>query len=395
MSETIDSTIIDSVSPDERERDLSAFLTFLERLYERSGFDVTQPQQRNKILLNELSPFSRKNLLFALRETHRRLLRRCITDPQHWTSERAKDIEHAISEKKIKTAISSRWHDHILSTPGHDIQYQRYGWFLIQQKLMQLITEKASPQSLQHIGWISFDMNGLKSLIDCTNHQNGHLFLQNTARVFLTHKNDTTIPLTAGGDEFALLIRTPDTLSPQYLAKIIAGYQQDITNSLELQRAINFEDPKILMRYGGIGKKERELLSALPPDECRQDLQTIRDELPPIFTPSISGGAATLEEGVLFALQREDEHRLQLDLDLETFESASEKAIMGMLSIADARESAAKATFKKDLEVSNPKLADFLRRNRENRDLAQRLRLKRQQIQDLLAHITKLQTTGE
>lgn len=391
MPETIESTL-GNLSPDEQERHLSDFLIFLRELYDRSDMDVTQQEGANKILLHELSPVSLRNLLFVLRETHRRLLRRCITDPQNWTQARAEETYHAIAERKLSTAISSRWHDHVLSTPGHAIQYQRYGGFLIKQELLRLAAEKTlHPTSLQNIGWISFDVNGLKTLIDCTNHQNGCHFLQNIAKILLDHKSDAVTPLTAGGDEFALLLKSPSPLSQELLTEIIQRYQQEIATNPALQSAINFEDPNVLMRYGGVEKDQRKLLVKLPLDEQKKDLQSIRDELPPVFTPSISGGAATLAEGILFALEREGETHLSLDTELETLDTIAKKVTFGMWAVADARQHTAKQNFKTDLEHRDPRLADFLRRNKENRELALRLRMKREKIQELLGELTKLQ----
>jgi len=200
-------------------------------------------------------------------------------------------------------------------------------------------------------------MNGTRSIRELVGHTKTGVLLQGIARV-LTEKESSTrlwlernglhvTPIATGGDEFAILLRGNSPLSNELLQATGAGYQQAIADDPILRKSVNLNQPHMHAKF-------KEPL----PDEC------------PI---TVAHGAATLDEGILWAREQDDDdHRLLLNGD-ESFTEACAKIYAGTLDVADSRQKKNKRAFKKHLATTNPQLARLLTRTRESQDLMSRL----------------------
>ncbi|HAI98387.1 TPA: hypothetical protein DCL30_02475 [Candidatus Peribacteria bacterium] len=365
-------------SPDNREYLLSLALEYLRGLHQSS---CVQPDEfRTTKRWEALNPPVRKNIGLLLRGFRQKL-------EEHgrafeWPSGRIAKAYGAAEEGKLQTALKGRWHDHILSTPGHPIQYQRYGSYVLTQELERIAMDTSSPEQFGTCAWLFFDTNHLKSINECIGHPNGCRFLQRTAQLLLDPQTETrqwldklgitVTACSAGGDEFALLLRSGSPISPALLQEIIRRYQTEISASKELRACVNFDDPNVLMNTG-LSEKERKNFLKNPPAKREERLRKIREELPDIFVPSVAAGAVRLDEAILWAMNHQVEEQPPLFSDAnETFESACQKIIIAIGKLSEAREKADKSKQLQTWEKTDTKQWLFAQRNRQNRVLAKR-----------------------
>jgi GGDEF domain-containing protein len=200
-------------------------------------------------------------------------------------------------------------------------------------------------------------MNGTRSIRELVGHTKTGVLLQGIARVLAEKGSSTRLwlernglhvtPIATGGDEFAILLQGNSPLSDELLQAAGAGYQREIADDPILRKSVNVSRPHMRAKF-----KEP------PPDEC------------PI---TVAHGAATLDEGILWAhKQDDDDHRLLLNGD-DNFTEACAKIYAGTLDVADNRLTKNKRAFKKQLATTDPKLARFLTRTHEAQNLMAQL----------------------
>jgi len=195
--------------------------------------------------------------------------------------------------------------------------------------------------------------------------------------------------MATGGDEFVLYLRGHSPLSPAFLNEVILSFQREISSSEILRAFLNFDDERVLMKYGMPSRQQRKEFMSLPPEERQKRLRDIRDSLPERFVPSIAGGGALLDEGIILAVEKDVRDLQGSD---ETFISLREKVVQSTLDLAEDRQKKNKDRDLDALETADPRQHAFRLRTGENRRLQHEKRrletelaVTRQQLQELLA----------
>lgn len=329
-------------------------------------------------MLRQLGTETRRIMLSHLRTIERRINRRSdATSPEVIARNTA--LLRQMRRERITNVFAENWYDSILSTPEYPIHAKGYGRFLLHTAVREFVREQAPPEAFQHIGWISFDTNGLKTMIDCTTYGNATRYLQAIARLLLDREGRTrrwmeemdirVTPLAAGGDEFALFLHASSHLDAPLLKEIIAGYQEEVSDSTELRSFLDFDARETLLNFGLPTERERERFLTLGIAEQEQELRRIRASLPALFVPTIAGGGATLDEGIVRAVESGS---LNPAHSTETFDTARETMRRHLVELAEARQAENKATFKRSVQATDPLFHSFLLRNGENRQLAKK-----------------------
>jgi len=183
--------------------------------------------------------------------------------------------------------------------------------------IRKLAIANASIDSLRSVAWISWDPDGMKTIDDCTTYDNGNHFLQCLAQLFLNPEGRTrrwlkdklqidVLPVTAGGDEFAMLLRGKAPITPELIEKIIASYQQEIAEHAPLGAHLDLNDPKFLKRFAIRSEAQRREFEHLPLPEQKRRLQIIFNKLSENgkgFVPTVPAGGKTLDQAVNDALE--------------------------------------------------------------------------------------------
>ena len=256
-----------------------------------------------------------------------------------------------------------------------------YGTSMCRYRLRELMAESPTPKSLSRFGWIMFDVNGLRSFKDSTSHEYTTHYLQEIVKILINPNGPTNkyleelginvIPMATGGDEFELYLSGREPLTDEIIQRTVASFQQEISTSETLRSLLNFDNKDVLMAHGVSTEEQRNIFEALPVPDQQKILKEIREALPDTFTPSIAGGGAILNEGVILAADI-DPHDLQGED--ETFYSVREKIIQHTRSLAEKRQKENKKNELEKLKLENPKEHAFRLRNKENRELEEQNR---------------------
>ena len=295
---------------------------------------------------------------------------------EKWSDELLREKIEAMTRKIIADMVQEHLYESTLSTPENPINSAIYGTSMFRYRLRELMTENPTPESFSRFGWIMFDVNGLRSFKDSTSHEYTTQYLQEIVKI-LIDPNGTTykylealginvIPMATGGDEFELYLSGTEPLTNEIIQHTVASFQQEITTSERLRSLLDFDDQDVLMAHGVSTEEQRNIFEALPEPDQQKILKEIREALPDTFTPSIAGGGATLNEGVILAADI-DPHDLQGED--ETFYSVREKIIQHTRALAEKRQKENKKSELEQLKLKYPKEHAFRLRNRENREL--------------------------
>lgn len=230
-----------------------------------------------------------------------------------------------------------------------------------------LVKEKINLTKIRGLGMINFDVNGLKAINDIAGHEKGTEYLKRIAETFKS--GNTTKSLedngvrvfvsSNGGDEFVIILSDDINLAEVkegyiFINKILESYQKEM-ELIDVGDIIDFSDPEIISKFDEI-------------------------EIPGnfIFTASVSGGTALLEE-----ILTDETIFPEIEHEVDYSEKLS-KIISDLFSISDKRGKKDKAAFKMELDQSGDKNKEFLlmllKRNaetalieQENRELKRKL----------------------
>lgn len=279
------------------------------------------------------------------------------------TVERLKS--YGLSEKILKQEAEIRAQelvDRYIDT-RFDLPKGTYLRLEIIRLLDNLISGDLEEKDINGLGFISFDLNGLKAVNDLSGHEAGDSFLERSAEIFksgqttkeLAKSGIKVLIFAGGGDEFTIVLSGQEDLTARedkqdLLDTIRKRYEAEIA-SIDCADLVDLSKPET-----------REKLEGLKiPDEFK-------------FRATASGGSATLREII-------DNYSIEGD---ENYYAKLGIIMGGLIDLSDQRASANKRKFKKKLSDSDDENEKFLslilKRNieameleRENRGLKQRL----------------------
>jgi hypothetical protein len=346
-------------------------MALLQTLHARSLQRKPDDEHILERMIAQIEQKTRSITLVHLRTVEHRLRERYRDSP-------SEQIEALISRLRMDTiskVFAENSYDSILSTPGYPIHAKRYGRSLLRTAVRRMMAQEAPPEALQSVAWISFDANALKGLIDCTTRDTATRYLQAASRLLLNKQGPTrkwleeefgasVTPLTAGGDEFALLVQSPEPLPAEVLDRATSGFQSEFTESPILRGFLDFDNPNVIKQFCLVTDDDRERFEALKEPAKEAAIKKMRSPLPDEFEPSFSGGWARLDEAVSSAVASGD---LNLNGDGETFDSSRRTIFRHLIETAENREKLNKLQFKKQLRETNPKMAEFMMRTKESR----------------------------
>ncbi len=224
--------------------------------------------------------------------------------------------------------------------------------------LKEILGDSPTPEDLKKVALLNFDANGLKAANDLSaSHEKGTEYLKRIAEVYFSKESpeakrlkemgiDEVLPVTAGGDEYSILIRSEKAIAPEAVEEALRMYEAAVER-MDVSDIVDFSDEKTLLRYAGITDKQFELMK---PDERRKKLDDVRKEVPPGFKmrASAPGGGATLYEGMLSALEHSTKPLTQED----GFSRALDKIVGGMWDAADKPALENKNIYKEGLRAA-------------------------------------------
>ncbi len=333
------------------------------------------------------------------RRAHRALIRQEARrlaegkEKEQWDDARLAREIAAMKQDVTAEMFREHWFESTLSTHDAPIHAATYGSSMFRYDLRTLMAEDPSPDRLKEFGWIMFDVNGLRSFKDCTSHEHTTRFLRGIVRILVDPNGPTrsrlqedgidVIPMATGGDEFVLYLRGKTPLDTAHIDGTIASFQREVSTNESLRTSLDYDDERVLVRYGMPSRQQRQDFALLPHRERGEKLAKIRATLPENFIPSMAGGGALLEEGILHAVET-DEHDL---LGEENFLSIREKIIQSTLDLAESRQKRNKEADLARLRETHPRQHAFRLRNHENRALQSELTSARARIRELLEGI--------
>ncbi len=223
--------------------------------------------------------------------------------------------------------------------------------------LKEILGDSPKPEDLKKIALLNFDANGLKAANDLSaSHEKGTEYLKRIAEVYYSKDSpeakalkemgiDEVLPVTAGGDEYSILIRSEKPIAPEVIEKALRMYEEAVAR-IDVSDIVDFTDAQTLLRYAGVSDKQYEQMNE---DERRQKLDEVRKEVPAGFKmrASAPGGGATLYEGMLSAL----EHSTKPLSNEDGFSRAVDKIVGGMWDAADKPALENKNVYKEGLRA--------------------------------------------
>ncbi len=347
----------------ERLRVLECLLTDEER--GRTPYEQQQADMRAEVVSGHL-----QGLETSVQQLRRQVFATLnLLEPQQVeTRNEVRPIYEEWLKEQIALLHKVYWHDPILSQPETEILSKGYGFFQLRQHMRNLVqNEYANASDLQNNAVLFFDVNGMRTVVDLTDHENGTAFLRELAKVFI-HGTTTKLlrdqglevtPMSAGGDEFHIHIHSSvRPLAAETLEQFNTMYRQEVEGATQLSGYLNLRDPVILRKFAHLITEE-----GMPGPSNLEELEKM---LPERFKPSISTGAATMLEIV----RSMDPEQIRA---FGSFTDAITAITQALFKLADERQQTWKEQFKDRLEKEDPKTYALLIRNDENRDLHSKL----------------------
>ncbi len=297
------------------------------------------------------------------------VLRREDTDRSH--VDLMKDEKDALAmflNPQVLRAYLDVGRDSALSNDGHSIVHFDTQPPIVANNLISVAASE-NPERLERMGCVFFDVDGTKTLVDCTSHAHTGKYLEGLAEFlcklepmqdWLKERNIKTDAYTVAGDEFIVVLRSNDLpLDKATLDEFAAEVQKAIAADAKLNSFITFDDDDFVMEYDEWTDDERARYKA---DKTSMSgrMRASREKLPEKFVPSVSSGSATFMEALREALSPDTE-------TAKTLEDVGIDAFRLMVARADARLKEDKVKFRATME--DPKWKAFLLRNSENRRL--------------------------
>ncbi len=271
----------------------------------------------------------------------------------------------------LEALLEENYIDWTLATPGYPIYAKPFGKSVFKRSMRAGLQEgNLTTEIFERHAVAFFDGNGIKAMSMCVGYDAVANYLRTVARIFTDPKGPTRVwleeqgisatAMSVGGDEFALLLRGKQSISPQLMQEIISRYQQEIASSTELRSSLDFNDRSVLINLGFPTKETRAEFELLSADEQAQKLYELRSTLPDAFIPSFSGGGVTLDEIIASGA-------VTVEKPNETFDTLREEMFDTIMQVAEGRQAQNKENLKSRLLATDPKTYQFLLRTPNDR----------------------------
>ncbi len=292
-----------------------------------------------------------------------------------------KDDKRALSmflNPQVLSAHLDIGRDSALSNDHHTIAHFDTQPPIVAHDLIDVASNE-HPERLERMGCVFFDVDGTKTLVDCTSHAHAGKYLEGLAEflcklpesimTWLQENNLKAEVFSYAGDEFVMILRSEEKpVTKELLDEFAFMTQEAMKIDPILTSFVSFDDPEFAMEYDEWTDAERAQYKK-DLGSMRERLSESRGKLPEKFIPSVSCGTATFMESLEEALSPDTE-------EAKTLEDLGKNAFRLMVSKADERLKQDKRIFRENME--DPKWKAFLLRNSENRRLqSEILQLKR------------------
>lgn len=250
-----------------------------------------------------------------------------------------------------------------------------------------LITVAAggNPEALERMGCVFFDVDGTKTIVDCTSHAHAGKYLEGLAEIlchppesvrqWLAERHLRIEAYSYAGDEFIVIVRSAmQAIDKKTLNAFALEVQKAIADDLYLASCVSFDDPAFIMEYDEWTDEDRTAYKR-DPVAMEERMVHSRSKLPKRFTPSVSYGSATFLEALNEALSPDTE-------EAKTLEELGVNAFCSMVARADSSLKKDKRVFRKNM--TDQKWKAFLLRNSENRRLMSVIENLRSQLEDAM-----------
>lgn len=281
--------------------------------------------------------------------------------------------------------------DSTLSNDDHSIAHIDTVPPIVAHSLIEVASGRLPPEHLRRTGCVFFDVDGTKTIVDCTSHAHAGAYLEAVAKflckppeavaVWLREQGLKTQAYSYAGDEFVVILRSEDgVVCQQQLDEYSRRVQEAMAADDALNGHISFDSPDFVMEYAEWTDEQRAAHAA-DPVAVAQQFAAARALLPEKFIPSVSCGSATFEQGLLEALSPDTK-------EAKTLEALGINATRLMVERADANLKRDKQAFRAN--IADPKWKAFLLRNAENRRLENENVELRRQLEAELAVVTEV-----
>lgn len=355
----------------------------------------------------EGAPYLYEVLLRRLPDYIRALVRRKldllileeIGDPEKTHANLNKDEQAALSmflDMQVLRAHLEVGRDAALSNDDHSIAHIDTQPPIIARNLIAVASSEEPPLRLERMGAIFVDVDGTKTIVDCTSHSHAGRYLESMAESFCrpsprlkSYLDARAFKLEAyavAGDEFLLIVRSETKpIAKEELDALSREVQSCIAADPRLTHHISFDDPHFVIEYDDDWTDDDRAEYKREPGRFVDKLRSSREKLPDRFTPSISCGSATFLEALTEALSPDTE-------EANTLEELGINAFRLMVAKADERLKADKRIFREHIE--DPKWKAFLLRNGENRRLQLEMDDLRAKLETAMRRVRELEGTG-
>lgn len=340
--------------------------TTLRALYDRE-YPESSPPHLFEMLLPTLPPYIR-----ILVERWLNLLVKEETGETKSLAELNDGERNALAaffDQKVLRAHLEVGRDSALSNDRNSIAHFDTQPPIVAHDLITVASDK-NPESLERMGCVFFDVDGTKTIVDCTSHAHAGKYLEELA-TFLCHPPASVQQwlqehrlhaeaYSVAGDEFIVTVRSDaQTIDKKTLDAFALEVQKALAKEAHIASFVSFDDPAFMMEYDEWTDDDRAAYKR-DPASMKERIGISRSKLPEHFIPSVSFGSATFLEALHEALSPDTE-------EAKTLEELGVNAFRLMVARADTRLREDKYTFRE--HMTDPKWRAFLLRNAENRRL--------------------------
>ncbi|MDO8649271.1 MAG: hypothetical protein Q7R81_05830 [Candidatus Peregrinibacteria bacterium] len=231
------------------------------------------------------------------------------------------------------------------------------------------VASSENPAPLERMGCVFFDVDGTKTIVECTSHARVGKYLEKMAEFlckpppevqrWLDERKLHTETYAYAGDEFIVVVRSQDrAIDKSTLNAFARVVQQAMVDDPTLNAAVTL-DSAFAMEFDDWSDEDRAAYKRDPP-LMEEKLRASQKKLMDRFIPSVSYGVATFLESLDTALSPDTE-------EAKTLEELGVNAFRLMVELADTRMKKDKEDFRRNIE--DPLWKSFLLRNSENRRL--------------------------
>lgn len=336
----------------ERERQVKElFDAFVKNRGQEAAAKVEHPDEWLAARAETLPTRARQDVL----EYDRSLTEDGVTDPE----KRSKYVEAKIA------SFEQTYQDRRFTVgEGEHMLKKEYAKEQAIDWLNEALGEKPGLEDLQKVALLNFDANGLKAVNDLSgSHEKGTEYLRRIAEVF--HDQDSQealwlrsqgieeiLPVTAGGDEYSVMIKANRPIDPKVIDQAIRMYEAAIAN-VDVSDLVDFSSQEAKLRFLGISEQQFKLMGE---EDRAKAMASFDAEMPAGFRmrASASGGGGTLYDGLLAAI----EHPTKPLNASDPFSRSAEKIVGGTWDAADKSALENKNVYKESLRAEGAAPAD-------------------------------------